>query len=228
MRLPDPDAAPLALWELARSTAVGDEIELDLPPLDPEHVSDLVEGGAFEVLDQTVGRRGVRVVARRRRSLADSTGPGMGILVCGLNPSEYAADAGVPFARPGNRFWPAARAGGLVTADRDPLHALVEDGVGMTDLVKRATRRADALDASEYRLGLARLGRLVGRLRPRLVLFVGLAGWRAAVDRRAAAGPQPDWDGAAPAYVMPSTSGLNAGSSLEGLSAHMRGALASS
>ena len=58
--------------------------------------------------------------ATRARSLPDTVGPGMRLLVCGLNPSVYSADAGIGFARPGNRFWPAAIAAGIVTVDRDP------------------------------------------------------------------------------------------------------------
>jgi hypothetical protein len=66
----------------------------------------------------------------------------------------------------------------------------------------------------------------VGWLRPRLVLFVGLAGWRAAVDRAARPGLQPPTAGlGTPAYVMPSTSGLNAATTLDQLVAHMRAAL---
>jgi hypothetical protein len=58
------------------------------------------------------------------------------------------------------------------------------------------------------------------------VLFVGLAGWRAAVDRTASAGLQPGLFGGVPAYVMPSTSGLNAHSTPATLTAHMAEALA--
>jgi TDG/mug DNA glycosylase family protein len=150
----------------------------------------------------------------------------MRLLVCGLNPSVYAADAGVGFARPGNRFWPAARAAGLVTVDRDARAALVQHGVGMTDLVKRATPRADQLTRDEYRAGLARVERLVHWLEPGAVCFVGLAGWRAAVDRRAVAGVQPDGIGGRPAYVMPSTSGLNARVPVGELADHLRAAAA--
>jgi hypothetical protein len=56
------------------------------------------------------------------------------------------------------------------------------------------------------------------------VLVVGLAGWRAAVDPKAVAGWQPG-DTAAPVYVMPSTSGLNARVRVEELVEHMRVAL---
>ena len=89
----------------------------------------------------------------------------MRLLVCGLNPSVRAADAGVGLVTPGNRFWPAALAAGLVTRDRDPRHALLAHGVGMTDLVKRATPRAAELTRDEYRAGVERLGRLCAWLR---------------------------------------------------------------
>jgi TDG/mug DNA glycosylase family protein len=162
----------------------------------------------------------------RARSLPDTVGPNMRLLVCGLNPSIYAADAGVGFARPGNRFWPAALAAGLASRDRDPRHALTHHGMGMTDLVKRATPRADELTRAEYGEGAARVERMVRWLRPGAVCFVGLAGWRAAINRRAQAGVQPDGFGGVPAYVMPSTSGLNARVPPSELIDHLRGAAA--
>ena len=137
-----------------------------------------------------------------------------------------AADAGFGFAGATNRFWPVAVEAGLVTRPRDPLHALFVDGVGMTDLVKRATPRAGLLSGGEYRSGAERVRRLVAWLRPGAALFVGLEGWRAAVDRRAVAGAQPHGFGGVPAYVMPSTSGLNARTARAELVAHVRAACA--
>ncbi len=159
---------------------------------------------------------------RRLLTLPDTVGPEMRVLVCGLNPSVHAAKMGVGFGRAGNRFWPAALAAGLVTADRDPRHALLQHRVGMTDLVKRATPRADQLTAEEYASGIERLERLCRWLRPTIVCMVGLAGWRAAVDRQATAGLQDRFVGGRPVYVMPSTSGLNAHSRLEDLAEHLR------
>jgi TDG/mug DNA glycosylase family protein len=172
----------------------------------------------------TVSGDEVRLRARRARTLADTVGPGMRLLVCGLNPSVYSADAGVPFARPGNRFWPAALGAGLVEGDRDPVGALKASGLGLTDLVKRATRTAAELDVDEYRYGVARVERLVRWLQPGAVCFVGLAGWRAVVDRKATAGLQPLPLGDRPVYVMPSSSGLNGRSSLADLTEHLRAA----
>ena len=97
----------------------------------------------------------------------------MRILMCGLNPSLHAADAGVGFAGPSNRLWPAALDAGLVTRQRDPWHALRADRVGMTDLVKRATVDAREVRAREYRAGAARVERLVDWLEPEVVCFVG-------------------------------------------------------
>ena len=167
-----------------------------------------------------------RLVARatRGRTLPDTVGEGMRLLVCGLNPSLYAADAGIGFARPGNRFWPAALAAGLVSTDRSPDHALRDHGIGMTDIVKRATVGAAELNTAEYREGLGRVERLVTWLRPGAVCFVGLAGWRAAVYRRATAGAQPARLGGVPVYVMPSTSGLNARTSVAEHAEHLRAA----
>jgi double-stranded uracil-DNA glycosylase len=240
-------SVPLALarlhWALApgapaeitfdRGSAEGLEPAGDFPgrwmsSWEPDDLEDVLVGAGFEVeaiedVDDLLWSR-----ARRARTLPDTVGPGMRVLVCGLNPSLFAADAGLAFARPGNRFWPAAVEAGLVSRSRDPLHALLADGVGTTDLVKRATVAAGELSADEYRSGAERMGRLVAWLRPALVLFVGMEGWRKAVDRHAAPGLQPGRFAGAPAYVMPSTSGLNAHARLADLVEHMRAAVAAS
>jgi TDG/mug DNA glycosylase family protein len=211
--------------------AVGAGDGPDRSGLDDDRLRDLLVGAGFEPLEagpaapgRAAARGRLAAQARRARTLPDTVGPGMRLLVCGLNPSLYSADAGVGFARPGNRFWPAALAAGLVTVDRDPGHALLHHGLGMTDIVKRATVAAAELTAAEYRGGLARVERLVHWLRPGGVCFVGLAGWRSAVDRRAQPGPQPRGLADVPTYVMPSTSGLNARTSLDELTAHLRAA----
>jgi TDG/mug DNA glycosylase family protein len=158
------------------------------------------------------------------RPLPDRVGPGLRLLMCGLNPSLRAVEAGVGYATPGNRFWPAMQQAGLVTRDRDGEHALRVHHIGMTDLVARATTRAASLSRQEYRDGLARLDALCERWAPGAVCFVGLAGWRAAVDRRAVAGVQDRPVGGRPAYVMPSTSGLNSATPLAALVEHLRAA----
>lgn len=210
---------PSELARLHRDTAVGETVKVRVDVAEDLVVgsADLVVGAGFEI----VGPDAIR----RLRTLPDTVGPGMRALVCGLNPSLVAADAGFGYAGATNRFWPAALASGLVTKARDPVYALEVDGVGMTDLVKRATASAADIAPDEYRAGAARVERLVAWLQPNVVLFVGLAGWRTAIDRAAAPGWQPSPFGGAPAYVMPSTSGLNARTSRAELEAHMRAAI---
>jgi TDG/mug DNA glycosylase family protein len=191
----------------------------------PEPLRDVLVGAGFvvdELTEEFEGREWLHVIATRARTLPDFVGPRLRVLVVGLNPSEYAADAGVGFARPGNRFWPAATAAGLVSRDRDPRHALHHHHVGMTDLVKRATPGAATLTGEEYRDGLERVGRLVGWLRPRVVCLVGLTGWRAARDPKAVAGVQTERFEGVAAYVMPNTSGVNAHASLDDFVDHLR------
>jgi TDG/mug DNA glycosylase family protein len=158
--------------------------------------------------------------ARRAATLPDFVRGGLDLLICGLNPSLHAAHSGIPFSRPGNRFWPAAVRAGLVTRERDPLSAL-RAGIGFTDLCKRATRRAGELRLEEFARGLRELERKVERLRPGALCFVGLDGWRRVVDAAARPGWIATGFAGGPAYLMPSTSGRNARSSLAELTAHL-------
>jgi len=191
---------------------------------EPDSLADLLTGAGFEVDDLAVTERTIKLTATRQRTLPDVVGPSMRLLVCGLNPSLYSADAGVGYARPGNRFWPAALRAGIASVDRDPWHALAHHGVGFTDLVKRASVAAAELTTEEYRAGLARLERLCALLRPAAVAFCGLSGWRAAVDRKATSGWQDRLVGGAPAYVLPNPSGLNAHAQVPAIAAHLTAA----
>lgn len=195
----------------------------------PDHLAAVVAAAGFRIEHLELiparhqdGHPRIELTATAERALPDHVGADMRLLCCGLNPSLHAADAGVGYVSGSNRFWPAMAAAGLATRDRDPRHLLRNHGVGMTDLVKRATVRADELIAAEYREGVQRLARLCTWLRPSAVAVVGLAGWRASVDRKAAMGWQPSALGATPVYVLPSTSGLNARVSLAELAVHLR------
>ena len=223
----------MALADLHREVAVGRTVALRCGPTwEPEHLATVIEAGGFQVDQLAVTERDaahggpIAVSATAVRALPDHVGAGMRLLCCGLNPSLHAADAGVGYVTASNRFWPAMAAAGLATRPRDVGHLLRHDRVGMTDLVKRPTARADELTADEYRIGFERLAGLCSWLRPAAVAVVGLAGWRAAVDRKAAVGWQPQGAGGVPVYVLPSTSGLNARVSLAALTDHLETAAA--
>ncbi len=197
----------------------------------PDHLATVVEAAGCSVDDVAFRPAStgdphdrIELTATAATALPDHVGAGMRLLCVGLNPSVHAAEAGVGYVTGSNRFWPALAAAGLATRDRDPRHLLRHDHIGMTDLVKRPTPRADELSAAEYREGVARLNALCAWLRPAAVAVVGLAGWRAAVDRRATVGWQDASVGGSPVYVLPSTSGLNARTSLADLVAHLRAA----
>ncbi len=197
---------------------------------DPDHLAEVVAAAGFTVERCEVvgtpadGHARIELTAIAARALPDHVGADMRLLCCGLNPSLHAADAGVGYVTGSNRFWPALASAGLATRARDPRHLLRHDRIGMTDLVKRATPRADELTHDEYRNGVERLEQLCTWLCPAAVAVVGLAGWRAAVDRRATTGWQPRQLGPTPVYVLPSTSGLNARVPLAELADHLRAA----
>jgi TDG/mug DNA glycosylase family protein len=154
-----------------------------------------------------------QVAAARGRRLPDVLAPGLRVLFCGINPSLYSAAVGHHFARPGNRFWPALHAAGLSARVFSPFEdrELLALGYGLTNLVGRATARAEELAAEELRAGAAELEEKVRRYRPRHVAFLGAGAYRTAFARpRAALGRQPQTVGGATAWVLPSPSGLNA------------------
>ncbi len=205
----------MALARIHGRSAVGTRFELRIAAA-ARRANDIVRGAGFSVDrisvedDDEAGAASCVVAATRRWELPDHVGPDMRVLLVGLNPSPAASDAGVGFARPGNRFWPALLASGLATVDRDPQRLLADHRIGMTDLVPRTTARAAELTGHEFEAGVDRLERLVDWLVPGVVCFVGLQGWRTAIDKRATAGAQTRTIGGRPTYLMPNPSGLNA------------------
>jgi double-stranded uracil-DNA glycosylase len=153
------------------------------------------------------------VAAARGRTIPDLVAPGLRVLFSGINPSLYSAATGYHFARPGNRFWPALHQSGftsrqLPAADQ---HLLLDLGLGITNVVARATARADELDAAELQAGGDILAALAGRLGVRWLAVLGVTAYRTAFARPSAVvGPQEEQLGDASVWVLPNPSGLNA------------------
>ena len=140
-------------------------------------------------------------------------GPGLRVLFAGINPGLYSAATGYHFARPGNRFWPALHAAGFT--DRLLRPEEQEDqlplGLGITNVVDRATARADELTAEEIRAGGQALTAKVARLAPRWLAVVGITVYRTAFGRpHATIGQQEQALGGTQVWVLPNPSGLNA------------------
>jgi double-stranded uracil-DNA glycosylase len=153
------------------------------------------------------------LVAARGRAIPDVAGPGLRVLFCGINPSLYSAAVGYHFARPGNRFWPALHRSGFTPRQLRPDEQgqLLGLGLGITNVVSRATARAEELTAQELAEGGRALRARAGRLRPRWLAIVGVTAYRAAFAQpHAAVGPQDLTVGATRLWVLPNPSGLNA------------------
>jgi double-stranded uracil-DNA glycosylase len=143
----------------------------------------------------------------------DVAAEGLRVLFCGINPGLMSAATGHHFARPGNRFWPVLHSAGftprLLRPDEE--RELLSYGLGITNVVQRASARADELSAEEYREGGRALERKVSRLRPRWLAVVGVTAYRTAFgDRSARVGPQERRIGGTRVWVLPNPSGLNA------------------
>ncbi len=132
------------------------------------------------------------VAAARGRTIRDVLGPGIRVLLVGINPSLYSAAVGHHFARPGNRFWKALHAAGFTESVLSPDEdvTLPARGLGLTNLVARATAAADELSSDELRHGARRLESLVRKHQPAYVAFLGIGAYRTAFGRpRAVVGP---------------------------------------
>jgi double-stranded uracil-DNA glycosylase len=172
--------------------------------------------------------------AFRGREVDDLVGPGLRLLFVGINPGLWTAAVRTHFAHPTNRFYPALAAAGITDyevdrvagmTDADRAH-LVARGVGITNLVRRATARASELSREELHEGGERLLRFVAEHRPKVVAIAGISAYRDAFgERGAASGRQADtldsairWSDAA-LWVVPNPSGLNAHETVASLAA---------
>ena len=142
----------------------------------------------------------------------------MRVLLVGINPSLYSGWSGTHFARPGNRLWRTLVEAGFSERLLHPSEseAILAAGLGITNLVARATARADELSDQEIRAGVAPLRRLIRRCRhtwggPTHAAFLGVSAYRVAFGQpRASVGPQPSALEGATIWVLPNPSGLNA------------------
>jgi len=163
--------------------------------------------------------------AARGRTVADVIGPGLDVLFCGINPGLWSAAVGHHFAHPGNRFWKALHASDFTDTLLSPAEErrLLAAGVGVTNLVTRATASADEVGREELRRGAGRLAGKSERWGPRAVAVLGLGAYRVAFGRpRAAVGEQEESLGQARVWLLPNPSGLQGHYRLEDVVAELR------
>ena len=83
------------------------------------------------------------------RTIPDLVAPGLKVLLCGINPGLMSAAIGHHFGNPANRLWPALHLAGFTPRRLHPResHELLSYGLGITNLVARATATAAELTA---------------------------------------------------------------------------------
>lgn len=172
-----------------------------------------------------------QLLAYSDTTVPDLLGPGCRLLFSGINPGLWTAATGAHFARPGNRFYPALYEAGIVDhvidaadgmsfADRN---ALVDAGIGITNVAPRATAKASELTAEELREGGEALVERVLQVAPRILAVLGITAYRTAFhEPKAVPGPQDRTIGETEVWVLPNPSGLNAHETVPTLAAAYR------
>jgi double-stranded uracil-DNA glycosylase len=146
-------------------------------------------------------------------TLPDVIARDLSVLFCGINPGLYTAAVQQHFGRPGNRFWPVLYGAGFTPRLFHPSEQfeLLQLGYGITNVVARATVRADELTRDELIEGATILTRKVRKYRPRFLAIVGMGAYRTAFGRpKAKMGLQDGTIGETGIWVLPNPSGLNA------------------
>ncbi len=155
----------------------------------------------------------------RDAEVPDLIGDHLRLLFVGINPGLWTAATQTHFAHPVNRFYPALLRAGIIAREISPSDGMTEDdrdhlrslGIGITNLVRRATVRADELTRDELGEGGERLRDLVEERRPAVVAIAGITAYRSAFKQpKAKVGLQPEPFGPAQLWVVPNPSGLNA------------------
>jgi TDG/mug DNA glycosylase family protein len=153
------------------------------------------------------------IQAAYNQEVPDIIGPQLTVLFCGINASLYSAAVGHHFARPGNRFWKTLYQAGFTDRLLSPAEdrSLLAYGYGMTNVVARATARADELDPQEYQVGYQDLALKVAQFRPQWLAVLGITAYRVAFQQtQAQIGLQPNRLHDTRIWVLPNPSGLNA------------------
>ena len=142
------------------------------------------------------------------------------MLFCGINPGLYTAAIGHHFGRPGNRFWTALHQAGFTPRLVSPYDErdLLDLGLGITNIVNKATRVAEELSHEDLRKGSHSVVRTVRRYRPSILAVLGLGAYRAAFGRpKATAGAQDAPIGQTRVWVLPNPSGRTASYQMDAL-----------
>ncbi len=153
----------------------------------------------------------------RLRTLPDLLRPGLDLVFVGINPGERSARLGHYYGHPGNAFWSALSASGLVpepVGPEDDRRLPADHGIGFTDVVKRVQTDSTGVGDAELRASAPAFRRRIAYASPRAVCFTTTRAFDVLHPRVRPSGTwgrQPVQVAGAEAWVMPSTSGRAAG-----------------
>lgn len=149
----------------------------------------------------------------KNKTVPDLVKSNLKVLFVGINPGLYTSAIGHHFGRPGNRFWPALFASGFTPRLFSPYESdkLLDLDLGITNMVKRTTLRADELSKQELLQGRKDLEQLVLRYKPKYICILGIGSYRTAFEKpKAQMGLQDETIGNTKIWVLTNPSGLNA------------------
>lgn len=153
------------------------------------------------------------LAAAADREVPDLLRPGLAVVFCGINPGLWSAATGHHFARPGNRFWKVLHLAGFTERQLEPDEEdlLLAHGIGITNLVSRASATAAELTRAELRAGATALASRVAQARPGCIAFLGMTAYRAAFDDPGAVvGELARPIGGTPGWLLANPSGAQA------------------
>lgn len=154
-----------------------------------------------------------QLTAAADKTVADVIAPDLRVLFSGINPGLYTAAIGHHFGRPGNRFWKVLHLAGFTPEQFSPFeeHRLLEHGIGVTNVVPRATATAAELTADEIRAGAVTLEEKVLAFKPSMLAVVGVQAFRVGFGKpKATVGAQNERIGDTRVWLLPNPSGLQA------------------
>lgn len=162
----------------------------------------------------------------RDATVPDLIGAACKLLFVGINPGLWTAATSTHFCHPSNRFYPALKKAGVIDWDIDTDTGMTDGqrvsfvaaGLGITNIVARATVRASELSTNELRQGAGRLADKVQSVGPKVVAIAGVTAYRTAFGVPHAANGRQDRElGGAELWVVPNPSGLNAHETIDSL-----------
>ncbi|MBP2615621.1 G/U mismatch-specific DNA glycosylase [Chryseobacterium jejuense] len=152
--------------------------------------------------------------------LTDIIKPNLDVIFCGINPGLKSSNDGHHFSGRSNRFWKVLHQSGFTPYEIEAVNdtVILNFGCGLTTAVARATSRADELSKDEFDDALETFTTKIAEFHPQYLAFLGKAAYKAFFKKKEIPwGQQPEEFCGVKVWVLPNTSGLNRGFSLDDL-----------